>query len=440
MGNDIDRVKIYVLTKRFILWINLPLIVMMGWFRVMTGIPFWAGFTATVLALLDNEWLNLQINRGVYRRFMVYLSFLADFTIISFGLYFFGGAEHTWWFFPIFVIFTVGYVLDLKAALVYATCQIFFVMSMFALLYFGLIPHFSIFGFTADYWKNVQFLSQYALGMLLLYFAGAIISGHFNGILKKNAEQLAEANAHLEEKVVERTRQLKETLGKLYRSEKLAAIGQLAGAIGHELRNPLGVIKNSAYFLNLKLQPTADDKIKKHLDIIEKEVSASTLIIEDILSFARIKMPLQKPTEMAPLIREALESLPPPPGITVEVQPFAGLPQAYIDRAQIFQVFSNLIKNAYQAMPQGGRLSVSASLKGDFIETVFADTGEGIAADNLKKIFEPLFTTKELGTGFGLAIAASVIEGHKGKIEVESQVGKGAIFKISLPVEEVKKA
>ncbi|MBI5699460.1 hypothetical protein HZC35_04015 [Candidatus Saganbacteria bacterium] len=432
LSGEIERVKIYILTKRFILWINFPLIVMMGWFKIMTGIPFWAGFTATVLALADNELLNYQVKRGVYRRILVYLSFLADFTIISFGLYFFGGAEHTWWFFPVFVIFTVGYVLGLRSALVYAACQIIFVVTLFVLEYFGMVPHLSIFGFTANYWKNVQFLSQYAFGMLLLYFAAAIISGYFNGIL-------SEANERLEEKVRERTKQLKETLEKLYRTEKLAAIGQLAGAIGHELRNPLGVIKNSAYFLNLKLQPTADDKIKKHLDIIEKEVGASTLIIEDILSFARIKMPMQQPTEMIPLIREAVDSLPPPEGITVEVRPDEGLPQAYIDRAQIFQVFTNLIKNAYQAMPQGGKLFISASRKEEFVEVDFTDTGSGIAAENLKKIFEPLFTTKELGTGFGLAIAQSIIEGHKGKIEVESQPGKGATFEISLPTMEVKK-
>lgn len=431
LSGEIERVKIYILTKRFILWINLPLIVMMGWFKIMTGIPFWAGFTATMLALLDNELLNSQVKRGDYRRYMVYLSFLADFTIISFGLYFFGGTEHTWWFFPAFVIFTVGYVLGLRAALFYAACQIIFVIGLFTLEYFGVIPHYSIFGFTANYWKNVQFLFQYAFGMLLLYFAAAIISGYFNGIL-------TEANERLEEKVRERTKQLKETLEKLYRTEKLAAIGQLAGAIGHELRNPLGVIKNSAYFLNLKLQPTADDKIKKHLDIIEKEVGASTLIIEDILSFARIKMPDQKPTEILPLIREALESLPPPEGITSETRADEGLPLSFIDRAQIFQVFTNLIKNAYQAMPQGGRLLISASQKGEFVEVDFTDTGVGIAAENLTKIFEPLFTTKELGTGFGLAIAQSIIEGHKGKAEVESQAGKGATFKISLPIMEDK--
>jgi signal transduction histidine kinase len=428
MANDIERVKIYILTKRFVLWINLPLIILMGWFKVMTGVPFWAGFIATVLALLDNELLNNQVKRGVYRRFMVYLSFLADFTIISFGLYFFGGAEHTWWFFPVFVIFTVGYVLDLKAALVYATFQILFVITLFTLLYFGLVPHYSIFGFTANYWKNVQFLSQYAFGMFLLYFAGAIISGYFNGVL-------AEANANLEEKVVERTRQLKETLEKLYRAEKLAAIGKLAGAIGHELRNPLGVIKNSAYFLNLKLQPSADDKIKKHLEIIEKEVGASTLIIEDILSFARIKMPEQKPVEIAPLIRESVESLPAPEGITVDIRPAEGLPRAFIDRAQIGQVFTNLIKNAYQAMPQGGRLTISTSLKGNFLEVAFADTGVGIPPENLPKLFEPLFTTKEKGTGFGLAIVASIVEGHKGKVEVESKIGEGTTFKILLPAD-----
>ena len=429
-----ERIKRYIVVKWWVMAFSyLGVLVQnltgtLGWW---ISIPTYAGIT---LITFDNLLLEIMARRGKFNDLLTQFFMAIDIVVIVGTLYYGGGgAESPWWYLPIFLIFISGYIYDIWISLAFAAFSTVLISLVFSLEYFRLVPHFSVYSFQPTFWREKEYVIDYIMSMTVLYFSGAVISGLLGNLFKQHAEEITQLNASLEEKVRERTRQLKETLEKLYRSEKLAAIGKLAGAIGHELRNPLGVIKNSVYFLNLKLQPSVDDKIKKHLEIIEKEVGASTLIIEDILNFARIKMPEQKPTEIAPLIREAVESMPAPEGITVDTQPAEGLPPAFIDRAQIFRVFTNLIKNAYQAMPRGGRLLISASRKGEFIEMSFADTGVGIPAENLSKIFEPLFTTKEMGTGFGLAIVASIVEGHKGKVEVESKVGEGATFKILLP-------
>ncbi|MBI5408295.1 MAG: hypothetical protein HZA14_02910 [Nitrospirae bacterium] len=252
------------------------------------------------------------------------------------------------------------------------------------------------------------------------------------GILGSQAAVALDHTRYIEE--------YRETQEKLYRSEKLASIGKLAGAIGHDLRNPLGVIKNSVFFLNLKLgEGGADEKVKKHIGIIEKEVETSTRIIEDILSFARVKMPELKAEDIGSLLKDSLYRIPVPEDIKVIKEIAEDLPPAMIDRGQIDQVFSNLILNAYQAMADGGTLKIKAKVnptivgKDRELEISFEDTGMGIPPEVLPKIFEPLFTTKVKGTGLGLSICHSIIEGHKGRLEVESTVGKGTTFRVRLP-------
>jgi len=228
---------------------------------------------------------------------------------------------------------------------------------------------------------------------------------------------------------------VKEMQEKVIRSEKLAALGKLAGIVGHELRGPLGVIRNSVYFLGLKLASAIqDEKIKRHLDILDEEVSTSDKIITNILTFGRIKMPQLTLVDIPEVIQASLEKLKVPADIEVSRQLEPGLPRIQADEDQLQQVFSNIMLNAIQAMPGGGRLTISARMMGEFIEFDFADTGEGISKENLKKIFEPLFSTRILGTGLGLTVCQDIVEAHKGTISVESEVGKGTKFTIKLPV------
>ena len=228
---------------------------------------------------------------------------------------------------------------------------------------------------------------------------------------------------------------LKEAQDRLVRSEKLASVGKLAGIMGHEIRNPLGVIKNSIYFLNMKLKDNKDEKIEKHLNILQTEINNSDKIISDVLDFARIKTPALREAEINDVVKETLSKATIPKAVKVKTELGAKLPKLKIDTAQIEMVFANIISNAVQAMPEGGVIKVTTNKVGEFIAIAFKDTGVGIPKENLDKIFEPLISTKVKGIGLGLTACQSIIKDHKGKIEVKNkEVRKGVIFTVKLPV------
>lgn len=249
----------------------------------------------------------------------------------------------------------------------------------------------------------------------------------------------ARAAAEVEKKrAVELSRaykELEEAEDKLIRSEKLAALGKLAGSLGHELRNVLGVIGNSAYFLKMKLGETEEDeKIKKHLDILDGEVKISDRIISDIMEFGRARKPQLAITDINGIIKSCLEKVEVPENTEVVTELGNNLPQILADETRLKQVFSNIIVNAVQAMPEGGKLTIAGFNKDKFVEVSITDTGEGIPKENLGKIFEALFSTKGQGTGLGLTVCQSIVERHNGSIEVKSEVGKGTKFSVKLPV------
>jgi PAS domain S-box-containing protein len=223
----------------------------------------------------------------------------------------------------------------------------------------------------------------------------------------------------------------------LVKSEKLAAIGQLASAVGHEIRNPLGVIKNSTYFLNMKLKGVADDKVAKHLRILEKEVESANLIISDLLDFARKKTPILDQTGLNETVKSALSCVTAPENVKVEIK-LGEIPKMLLDKEQIQRVCQNLILNAVQAMPEGGKLIVQTTKQNNIAKLIVRDTGVGIPKENMPKLFAPLFSTKAKGIGLGLTICKQIIEDHGGTITVESEVGKGSTFTVILPMRTKK--
>lgn len=247
-------------------------------------------------------------------------------------------------------------------------------------------------------------------------------------------ERLSEYADHLEEMVDERTLKLRETQEQLVRQERLATLGQLAGSIGHELRNPLGVISNAVFFLKMA-QPDASEQIREYLDIIEKETQASDKIIADLLDFTRIKSIDRQPASVSDLVAQTLNRHPAPPSVHVTRNIPPGLPSVFADPTQVVQVLGNLVTNAYQAMPDGGNMNLSAHAHGDMIAVTVQDTGIGIPPDHLKKLFEPLFTTKTTGIGLGLAVSQKLAEANGGRIEVQSEPGNGSTFTLFLPTE-----
>jgi signal transduction histidine kinase len=257
--------------------------------------------------------------------------------------------------------------------------------------------------------------------------------------LTRAEERLKEYSERLEEIVKERTQELRDAQEELIRKEKLATLGQLAGGVAHELRNPLGAIKNSAYFLNTVLDET-DPEVQEALQILNREVDNSDRIITSLLNYARPKEPAPRSVGLSPLLQETLAHQPIPEHIEVETQFDETLPPVIADPDQLGLVFGNLIHNAIQAMPDEGRLVITSEIISEgsssdhptWVAVSIADTGEGIPQENLKKLFEPLFTTKTKGIGLGLALVKSLVEVNGGTIEVESEVGKGSIFTVRL--------
>jgi signal transduction histidine kinase len=242
--------------------------------------------------------------------------------------------------------------------------------------------------------------------------------------------ELRNANLELQKEINER----KALQDQLVRQEKLAVLGQLAGGVAHELLNPLGVIKNSVYFLNMILEKT-DPEVEESLRILKNEVEISERVITSMLDFARANPPIQREVNIDKILHDIVSRANVPENIRVINQVAASLPAIQADPDQLSQVFGNIVLNAIQAMPEGGQLVIKSHVQGsDMVAISFTDTGVGIPQEDLDKIFEPLFTSKAKGIGLGMAISQTFVEKHGGTIDVQSEVGKGSTFTVKLPV------
>ncbi len=250
--------------------------------------------------------------------------------------------------------------------------------------------------------------------------------------IKKRSRQLQEINEALNRQIAER-KVLEE---RVVRQEKLAVLGELAGGVGHELRNPLGSIKNTAYFLNMALdQP--DPEVNESLGILEKEVANCERIIASLLDFARARTPLRRQVNINEVLQGVLSNIKIPGNIEAKARFTDSLPLILADPDQLTQIFGNIILNAVQAMPEGGELFINSEASDPgWLAVSVTDTGVGIPPENLEKIFEPLFTSKAKGIGLGMAVTRTFVEGHGGSIEVRSEVGRGSTFTVRLPMAE----
>jgi signal transduction histidine kinase len=222
-----------------------------------------------------------------------------------------------------------------------------------------------------------------------------------------------------------------EYMARQQRADRLAAIGQVAGGIAHELRNPLNVVKTSVYFL-LTARSATPEKRAEHLQRIERHVQVADGVITALSNFAKMPLPELKPVAIRPWVQESLELNPLPQAIHVNIDCPSNMPAGLADPDQVRIVLGNLLRNAREAMPQGGTLNVAARANDGFVEIDVADTGTGIHPDQLAKIMEPLYSTKARGLGLGLAIARSILEKNHGTLRVRSEVGKGSQFTIRL--------
>ena len=229
------------------------------------------------------------------------------------------------------------------------------------------------------------------------------------------------------------TRDMKD---KLIRSERLAAVGELASGVGHELRNPLNVIRNCVYLLHMTLADKTDEETLNTLGILDKQIDISNRIVTDLLDFTRIKQPSLTKVDLNNLVKESMSWVEVPEAIAVATNFNGSPPLVTVDGEQIGRVFANIISNAVQSMNNQGKLKISTGTGASLAWAKFEDSGCGISEENLDKIFEPLFTTKPKGIGLGLAITKRLVEQNGGKIEVTSQVAKGTTFTVILPIKK----
>lgn len=224
----------------------------------------------------------------------------------------------------------------------------------------------------------------------------------------------------------------------LLRQEKLATIGQLSGSVAHDIRNPLGAISNSIYFLNLICDTNTDIRFREHITLMEVEIKRAIRIINDLLDFSRDNIPIFGTENINTLLQELVAASTLPENIVVEIQLDNTLPPIQCDRPQMERIFCNLILNAQQAMADGGTLSIRSNYSSisNIVQVEVSDTGCGIEKAKQKLIFEPLFTTKASGVGLGLSIVKDLVKNHHGHIDIESIADTGTTFRISLPVEQ----
>jgi len=256
---------------------------------------------------------------------------------------------------------------------------------------------------------------------------------------KKAEEILKRDKESLELLVDERSKELIKTQKELKQFSRLADIGTLAATVAHELRNPLGVIHLAAY--NLKKE-RIELNANKHLVNIEKKVWEGNQIIDNLLSYARIKIPNYENVHILPILDECVASVQGrfgEKGIKIEKKYEEGLDYIDTDPNQIREIFLNILNNACQAIaaPDGKvelRAGREGQREGDMIKISVQDTGIGIAQEDMDKIFEPFFTRKSKGTGLGMTICNELVQLHQGKIEIKSQVGVGTTVSVFLPV------
>jgi two-component system, NtrC family, sensor kinase len=222
-----------------------------------------------------------------------------------------------------------------------------------------------------------------------------------------------------------------EHLAQRQRTERLAAIGQVAGGIAHELRNPLNVVKTSVYYLLNAKNPTAA-KQAEHLTRIERHVTLADGVITALSSFAKMPVPNLQPLSVGQCIQEALETNPVPSNVQVKLDFPSSLPSVLGDINQLRIVFANLIRNAREAMPKSGSLSIKGQVANDAVEVAVTDTGVGIPAEDIYRIMEPLYSTKARGIGLGLAIARAILDKNMGSMRLTSELGKGSVFTVRL--------
>jgi two-component system NtrC family sensor kinase len=281
-----------------------------------------------------------------------------------------------------------------------------------------------------------------------------VLAASFNqmtGSLQKTQEELDALVQTLEQRVEDRTHDLREAQAQLIQTEKLASLGKLSASMAHEINNPLSGILTYAKLLSRKLRTGPPDAegipvALQQLALIERESQRCSTIVQNLLDFARQREPTFQMVAVPAVLNEALSLLANRLSIqaVTVAKAYSLVAEVRADFGQLRQTFVNILMNACEAMPGGGMVQVAireveapTDGKGGaarrFVEVAITDAGQGIAPEHLSKIFDPFFTTKEKGTGLGLSVVYGIVEKHGGKISVDSTVGRGTTVRLRFP-------
>jgi signal transduction histidine kinase len=237
----------------------------------------------------------------------------------------------------------------------------------------------------------------------------------------------------LERRVLERTAELAEAQENLVRQERLAVLGQLAGGVAHQIRNPLAAIMNASYVLKRHLSPGQHQNVDDAIRIIHDEVRHANIIITGLLDYARVRTPDRHPASIVDLLDRILTSEWIPQNVRIAKElPESDAVVREVDSDQLQGAVSNLVRNAVDAMPDGGELAVTLEAGEDEVVITVSDTGTGISPQVRAHLFEPLHSTKPMGIGLGLVTARRFVEAHGGRI-ASVEVPRGACFEIRIP-------
>jgi two-component system sensor histidine kinase HydH len=278
---------------------------------------------------------------------------------------------------------------------------------------------------------------------IVLYNVVGGITGFLSQLEGTRRRELLRTARGLEEsymKLQAQSEMILEMEGELRKAERLSAIGELGAVLAHEIRNPLASIKGTAEILKDDLRP--GDRKYEFLEILVKESERLNRVVEDFLRMARPQPVIMGSCDLVAELNNVITLVSAEArkhNVRLELKP-AALPVIEGDPEKLRQAFLNIILNGLQATPPGGSVTISVSHenaidnKPGWIELSFSDTGPGIESDKMERIFEPFYTSKEGGTGLGMAITRKIVEGHGGRIEVMSEPGAGADVRIHLPV------
>ncbi len=252
--------------------------------------------------------------------------------------------------------------------------------------------------------------------------------------LKDAQDALLEGKAELERRIEENTAELKRAQRQLLHKERLTVLGQLAAGLAHQLRNPLASITNAASVIENRLQSGRSGDSRIALGIIKEEVQVANQIISDLLDYARVRPPIPQEIVLRDLVESVLDGFPVPTGVAL----YREIPlelSLVVDGDQLRGALRNLVRNGFEAMPQGGELRIAATLAGDEVRIVVSDTGEGIPSDLRGQVFDPLVSSKPLGLGLGLTTARMLVENQGGSLTCLDTGDGGAAFELRVPLE-----